>query len=59
MKIMTSVVCRDIMQSAIWIAMFRRSLLLPSSGLNIFLEVTVARTASFPYCHDSKSVSYP
>jgi hypothetical protein len=59
MEIMTRNVCYDIMQSGIWIAMFRRSLLLPSSELNIFLEVIIARTASCVYCHDSKSVSCP
>jgi hypothetical protein len=54
MKIMTRIVCCDIMQSGIWIKVFRRCLLLPSSGLNIFLEVIIARTASCGY-----SVSCP
>jgi len=55
MKIMTSIVCCDIMQFGIRIAMFRRSLLLQSSGLNIFLEVIIARTACCCYCHDSNN----
>ena len=59
MKIMTSIVCCDMMQSGIWIAMYGRSLLLPSSGLNIFLQVIIARTASCRCCHDSKSISCP
>jgi hypothetical protein len=54
MKIMTHIVCCDIMQSGIWIEVFRRHLLLPSSGLNIFLEVIIERTASCGY-----SVSCP
>jgi hypothetical protein len=48
------------MQFGIRTATFRRSPLLPSSGLNKHLPGSNnTRTASCHYCHDSKSVSYP